>query len=124
MDLSDNLHYIKEMYSEHIVAIEHLLIVIDQALAVVPNIKGFKANINYAIKAGINGGNNEDMALLGNALDENKDDEEDDDPAKLEAKRRAKAEQDESRDLDIKMASDKIINILRDSIAFEKLTIR
>ncbi len=80
------------MYGEHIVAIEHLVIVIDQALAVIPNIKAFKANLNYAIKAGINGGNNEDMALLGNALDENKDEEEDEDPAKLEAKRRAKAE--------------------------------
>jgi len=64
------------------------------------------------------------MALLGNILEENKDEEDDDDPNKLEAKRRAKAEQDESRELDIKMASDKIINILRDSIAFDKLTIR
>jgi len=46
------------------------------------------------------------MALLGNILEENKDEEDDDDPNKLEAKRRAKAEQDESRELDIKMASD------------------
>ena len=93
-------------------------------MAVIPDIKGFKSNLNYAIKAGINGGNHEDVALLGNALDENKEDEDEDDPVKLEAKRRAKAEQDESRDLDIKMASDKIINVLRDSIAYEKLTIR
>ena len=90
----------------------------------IPDIKGFKASVNYAIKAGINGGNNEDVALLGNALEENKDEDEEDDPVKLEAKRKAKAEQDESHDLDIKMASDKIINVLRDSIAFEKLTFR
>lgn len=124
MELSDNLHSIKELHGEHIVAIEHLVIVVDQALAVIPDIKGFKASLNYAVKAGINGGNHEDLALLGNALEENKDEEDEDDPVKLEAKRRAKAEQDESHDLDIKMASDKIINVLRDSIAFEKLTIR
>lgn len=124
MELSDNLHSIKENYGEHIVAIEHVVIVIDQALAVIPDIKSFKASMNYAIKAGINGGNHEDLALLGEALEDNKEEEDEDDPVKLEAKRRAKAEQDESHDLDIKMASDKIINVLRDSIAFEKLTIR
>jgi len=91
---------------------------------VIPDIKSFKASMNYAIKAGINGGNHEDLALLGEALEDNKEEEDEDDPVKLEAKRRAKAEQDESHDLDIKMASDKIINVLRDSIAFEKLTIR
>lgn len=53
MELSDNLHQIKDLYSDHIVPIEHLTIVIDQALAVIPNIKGFKANMNYASKAGI-----------------------------------------------------------------------
>lgn len=67
------------MHGEHIVAIEHLVIVIDQALAVIPDIKGFKANVNYAIKAGINGGNNEDFALLGDALENNKEEEEEED---------------------------------------------
>jgi len=53
MELSDNLHQIKDLYSVNIVPIEHLTIVVDYALAVIPNIKGFKANINYASKAGI-----------------------------------------------------------------------
>ena len=122
--MSDNLHYLKEMYSEHLVGIDHMVITIDQSLAAIPNVKAFKAGLNYAIKAGINGGNNVDMAILGMAVEDNLKDDDEDDPVKLEAKRRQKAEQDESRDLDIKMSSDKIINILRDSIAYEKSTIR
>jgi hypothetical protein len=102
-----------------------LVIVIDHTLSRVPNLKAFKAGLNFAIKAGINGGNNVDMQILGMALDEHaQDEEEDDDPVKAEARRKAKQEQDESRDLDIKMASDKIINILRDSIVYDKNTIR
>jgi hypothetical protein len=124
MEMSDNLHYLKDMYGDHLVGIDHLVITIDQSLAAIPNLKAFKAGLNYAIKAGINGGNNVDMAILGMAIEENKDDEDEEDPVKLEARRKQKAEQDESRDLDIKMSSDKIINILRDSIAFEKSTIR
>jgi hypothetical protein len=71
MEMSDNLHYLKDMYGEYLAGIDHLMIVLDQSLLAIPNVKAFKAGLNYAIKAGINGGNNIEMAIMGLVVEEN-----------------------------------------------------
>ncbi len=43
MDLSDDLHKINENYGDHVTGIASLALVIDQALAAIPNVVAFKS---------------------------------------------------------------------------------
>jgi hypothetical protein len=43
MEMSDDLHKLNENYGDSLKSVEHVLIVIDKALANIPNVRTFKA---------------------------------------------------------------------------------
>jgi hypothetical protein len=43
MDLSDDLHKINENYGDHVTGVPGLALVIDHALAAIPNVVAFKS---------------------------------------------------------------------------------
>lgn len=116
MEMSDDLHRISELYTEHVHGIDHLVLVIDFTLAAIPNVKAFKAGQNFQVKSAGGGG--------AQVLIDNSEEEEDIDPVKAEEKRKAQQDADDSRDLDVKISSDKIINIIRDNVISDATTIR
>lgn len=117
MDMSDDLHKINEQYSENVTGVASLVLTIDYALSSIPNVKAFQTGQRFDVKAGAGGG--EAQIII-----DDSEDEEDVDPVKQQELIRKQQEAEDSRELDIKMASDKIINIIRDSIINQGATIR
>ena len=52
MEMSDDLHKINDLYSDHLKDVEHILIVTDQALASIPNVRTFTAGAKFTVKGG------------------------------------------------------------------------
>ena len=49
MDLSDDLHKINENYGDHVTGVSSLALVIDQALAAIPNVVAFKSGQKFDV---------------------------------------------------------------------------
>lgn len=112
---------------------------IDQSLSNIPNVHTFKAGANFNVRGGGEGEeqevivNEDDLDGDGIADQEEEEAEADEEAinggdavAAAEALKRKKARQEanESKDLDEKIASDKILNIIRDTVVQEGTTIR
>jgi len=97
-----------------VAGVGNLVLVIDQALAAIPNVSTFKSGQNFNVKGGPSN----------NIIVEDSDEEEEVDPLKQQEMIRKQQEAEDSRELDVKMASDKIINTIRDQIINNASTIR
>jgi hypothetical protein len=49
MDLSDDLHKINENYGDHVTGVPGLALVIDHALAAIPNVVAFKSGQKFDV---------------------------------------------------------------------------
>jgi hypothetical protein len=49
MDLSDDLHKINDNYGDHVTGVAGLALVIDQALAAIPNVVAFKSGQKFDV---------------------------------------------------------------------------
>lgn len=133
MELSDDLNKINELYAEHLKDVDRILIVIDQTLSCIPNVHTFKTGKKFSVAGGgANADDGEDVIvneddLDGDGVADAEEEEEEADRAamagedrdaaeKALAKKKARDEANESKDLDEKIASDKILNIIRDAI--------
>lgn len=101
MNISDDLHRILETYKEHLQDIDRMLFVINQAISSIPNVRTFKAGHRFAFK----GGEEEQEVKLESDMSQNED-------------------LDESKLLDVRIASDKILRIVRDYIISQKCQIK